>query len=83
MEFYGGISYPNQDQSWSACGAQADPPTHFRGAPPGDRQWAPIGQEKTLGCLKEQFYWPGHFSDVHNWCESCVSCTTRKTPALG
>ena len=42
-----------------------------------------LGQEKTLGRLKERFYWPGHFSDVHNWCEACTSCTTRKTPVPG
>ena len=42
-----------------------------------------LGQETTLGHLKERFYWPGHFRDVHNWCESCISCTTRKTPAPG
>ena len=33
--------------------------------------------------MKERFYWPGHFSDVHNWCEAYISCTTRKTPAPG
>ena len=39
-----------------------------------------LGQEKTLGHLKERFYRHGHFCDVHNWCESCISCTTRKIP---
>ena len=29
--------------------------------------------------IKERFYWPGHFRNIHNWCKSCVSCTTRKT----
>lgn len=42
-----------------------------------------VGQEKTFGHLKERFYWPSHFHDVHNWCESCINCTTRKTPAPG
>ena len=42
-----------------------------------------LGHEKTLGRLKQRFYWPGHFRDVHNWCESCISCTTRKIPAPG
>ena len=42
-----------------------------------------LGQEKILGHLKEQFYCPGHFRDVHNWCESCISCTIRRTPVPG
>ena len=25
-----------------------------------------LEQEKSLGTLKEQFYWPGHFNDIHN-----------------
>ena len=75
--------HPNQDQSW----LQLVVPKQIRplileelhqGIGSGH-----LGQEKTLGCLKERFYWPGHFSDVHNWCESCISCTTRKTPTPG
>ena len=27
-----------------------------------------LGQDKTLNCLKEHFYWPGHWSDVNDWC---------------
>ena len=34
-----------------------------------------------LGRLKERFYWPGHYTDVKNWCQSCISCLTRKTSA--
>ena len=36
-----------------------------------------LGHETTLGQLKECFYWPGHYADVQNWCQACVSCTTR------
>ena len=25
-----------------------------------------LGQENSLGKLKERFYWPGHFNDIHN-----------------
>ena len=27
-----------------------------------------LGIEKTLGHLKEQFYWPGHHDHVRHWC---------------
>ena len=27
--------------------------------------------------ILEEPYSPGHFHDVHNWCESCISCTTK------
>ena len=40
-----------------------------------------LGQDKTLSCLKERFYWPGHWSDVNDWCRTCATCATRKTPA--
>lgn len=40
-----------------------------------------LGTEKTLACLKERFYWPGHYEDVQNWCRNCSSCASRKTPA--
>ena len=38
-----------------------------------------LGVDKSLGKLKEQFYWPGHYNDVQQWCASCVSCATRKS----
>ena len=34
---------------------------------------------KTLNKLKERFYWPGHYTDVYNWCQTCSTCATRKT----
>ena len=39
-----------------------------------------LGMEKTLGKVKERFYWPGHFSDVQKWCNTCAVCAMRKTP---
>ena len=59
----------------TACDATADPSTHSRGTHQGVGS-GHLVQEKILGTLKEWFYWPGHFHDVHKWCESCVSCTT-------
>ena len=40
-----------------------------------------LGEEKTLGRLKERFYWPGHWNEVRDWCRTCASCATRKTAA--
>ena len=40
-----------------------------------------LGQDKTLSRLKERFYWPGHWNDVHQWCRTCLICATRKTPS--
>ena len=30
-----------------------------------------LGQEKTLSRVKQKFYWPGHFNDIKNWCNTC------------
>ena len=74
---------PNQDQSWlqlvlpkQIC------PLILGELQQGDRQWAPRTR-KTLGHLKEQFHWLGHFSNIHKWCESCIRCATSKIPAYG
>ena len=39
-----------------------------------------LGQEKTFNRVKERFYWPGYYKDVCSWCQTCVSCATRKQP---
>ena len=41
---------------------------------------AHLGEKKILQKLKERFYWPGHATDVRNWCHSCEPCAQRKTP---
>ena len=36
-----------------------------------------IGAEKTLAHLKERYYWPGHHTDVTDWCRNCpIICST-------
>ena len=40
-----------------------------------------LGVDKTIGRLRERFYWPGHFNDVQEWCRNCGVCQTRKSPA--
>ena len=39
-----------------------------------------LGTEKTVGKLKERFYWPGHYNDVREWCQKCAACAARKMP---
>ena len=41
-----------------------------------------LGTDKTLGRLKERFYWPGHYNDVTEWCRNCATCATRKSPPV-
>ena len=38
-----------------------------------------LGQDKTLYHLKEQFYWPDHYSDERDWCQTCATCASRKS----
>ena len=40
-----------------------------------------LGIDKTLACLKNRFYWPGHYNDVRDWCQKCGICAARKSPA--
>ena len=39
-----------------------------------------MGADKTLGHLKERFYWPGHYNDVREWCRNYATCAQRKSP---
>ena len=40
-----------------------------------------LGEEKTLACVRERFYWPGYHNDVRDWCKMCAACAASKTPA--
>jgi hypothetical protein len=40
-----------------------------------------LGADKTLGRLRERYYWPGHYNDVRDWCRDCAVCATRKSSA--
>ena len=42
-----------------------------------------LGEAKTLSKLKERFYWPGHYNDVRDWCQTCKVCAKRKSPVPG
>ena len=39
-----------------------------------------LGEAKMLNKLKERFYWPGHATDVRNWCKTCGTCGQRRHP---
>ena len=39
-----------------------------------------LGQRKTLSLLRTRFYWPGHATDVKNFCRTCHVCSARKSP---
>ena len=40
-----------------------------------------LGEQKMLYQIKERFYWPGMAEDVRNWCQTCASCATNKSPS--
>ena len=37
-----------------------------------------LGVQKTLGKVKERYYWPGYESDVTSWIRECRHCQQRK-----
>ena len=40
-----------------------------------------LGEQKMMHQLTECFYWPGMSEDVRNWCQTCASCATKKSPS--
>ena len=39
-----------------------------------------LGVKKTLGRLRQRFYWVGLRSDVEEWCRACDTCSAKKGP---
>lgn len=39
-----------------------------------------LGINKTLGRVKQRFYWPGCTKDVRDWCRLCNLCASRERP---
>ena len=37
-----------------------------------------LGVRKTLGKLKQRFYWPGYKRDISSWCKICRTCNSHK-----
>ena len=40
-----------------------------------------LSVSKTLGKVRERFYWVGCQRDVHDWCRSCDMCASRNGPS--
>ena len=40
-----------------------------------------LGAKKTLGRLRDRFYWRGCDRDVRRWCRQCDLCSSRKGPS--
>ena len=62
----------------TACGATADPSTVLHQVVSGASR-----TRENLRSSQRVVLLAWSLCDVHNWCESCISCTTRKTPATG
>lgn len=39
-----------------------------------------LGINKSLGQIREHFYWYGQQHDVEDWCQQCNKCSSRKSP---
>ena len=39
-----------------------------------------LGINKTMGKVKERFYWVNYHSDVKKWCKTCDICSSRSGP---
>ena len=40
-----------------------------------------FGVTKTLSRVRERFYWARCHQDIHNWCQSCDLCASKKGPS--
>ena len=49
---------------------------HFHDIPSGGH----LGAEKTLGKIRQTFYWPNIKDDVEKYCSKCTLCAARKKP---
>ena len=39
-----------------------------------------LGFEKTYLKIRTRYFWTGMYSEIEQWCKSCVDCATKKTP---
>ena len=58
------------------------PPSHHNKAMEGCHdQVGHLGLDRVLELLRDQFYWPGMYSDVASYLNSCPKCLRRKSQA--
>ncbi|VDO31177.1 unnamed protein product [Haemonchus placei] len=39
-----------------------------------------MGWRKTLAKILRKYYWPSVYSDIHKWCDACMTCQMRRQP---
>ena len=39
-----------------------------------------LGKDRTLGRVREKFFWTCYAEQVRQWCRTCIRCVTRKKP---
>jgi hypothetical protein len=39
-----------------------------------------LGTARTYAKIKERYYWPGLYSDVQRWVDTCIDCSARREP---
>lgn len=39
-----------------------------------------MGFKKTLSKIMRKYFWPNIYSDILNWCKTCVTCQMRRDP---
>ena len=57
---------PNEDDGWFQLVVPHDLRAEILKEAHEGISGSHLGQEKTLYCLKERVYWPGHFNDVRD-----------------
>lgn len=81
----GGIESFGENQDWSQFHRQLVVPQSLQQAVIQEVHAGVVGgylgEDKTFGRLRERFYWPGHWTNVREFCCTCQTCASRKTPA--
>ena len=39
-----------------------------------------LGEDRTIGRIREKFFWPHYAEQVRQWCRTCARCVKRKNP---
>ncbi|UYV84785.1 K02A2.6-like [Cordylochernes scorpioides] len=77
LEFRGGVLYRKWESEWKMILPQSRVPSvlkELHNSPSGGH----FGIAKTLGKVKERFYWAGCRASVEKWVRQCTECASRK-----